>query len=111
MAPVFDALVFDPGVFDTGVEGMAATMSGSGTLTGALKPFVILLSSLMAGSGSLSGSLLTEILLAATMDGHGELTGNLKVARFVGRLAACGAPLTTQCQDWILGNRDPRRDG
>ncbi len=111
MSPVFDSSVFDPSVFETDSGGMSAVMTGTGAFTGTLAAAIILLSGVMIGTGVLSGELLTAILLTALMSGTGDLTGDLKVARFMGRLTTCGEPLTTHCQDWILGNRDPRRDG
>jgi hypothetical protein len=57
-----------------------------------------------AGALALAGAAgLTTII---TMVANGNLVlvgdGNLKVARFVGRLRTCGEPLTTANQDWIL---------
>ncbi len=105
MAPVFDPTVFDPGVFDTGNAGWSATMqAGGATLTGALASSVILLAGIMAAGGAtMSGPLLTKILLIGLMATAGAtLTGDLKVARFMGRLSTCGEPLTTANQDWLL---------
>jgi hypothetical protein len=80
--------------------------SGGATLTGTLAASIILLAGLMsAGGGTLTGLMTAEILLAAIMlTGGATLTGNLMVARHVGRLANCGDPLSTACQEgWMPG--------
>lgn len=100
--PVFNSAVFNSAVFNTDSAGLSATMTGSGTLSGALAASLIFLAATMIGSGSMSASLLTAFLLAAIMAGSGTLAGDLKVARFMGRLRTCGEPLTTANQDWIL---------
>lgn len=83
---------------------MAVTMTGTGTLTGALAAAIILLSATLTGSGTLSPADLTALIaLAVFALGTGTLTGNLRVARFMGRLRTCGDPLSTANQDWILG--------
>lgn len=107
---VFDPNVFDPTVFEAEAD---PNMAASGTLTlvgSAALQLQVSFDAVATLSLTGTAALLTDITMATA--GVLELTGvgALKVARFARRLVECGEPLTTYCQDWILGNRDPRRD-
>lgn len=100
MAGVFNPAVFNSGVFNTGGD-LVANISMTMTVVGSAQLAADLVANISMTMTTVGG-LTALIALAADIPLLMTLDANLRVARNVGRLKACGDPLSTMCQDWLL---------